>query len=177
MCRGWTFVALMSLVGPIWRAKRDKEVRGGAAGAGYRTLSKVTLRLFDTASRSAREFEPLARGKASVYLCGATVQAPPHIGQLRSGVSFDILVRWLRVTGFEVTFCRNVTDIDDKILRVAGEQGIQWWVVAERNPSNIRLSHELQLCASVGQLQWLIVTWPRKKGRRHPPESQPGSIM
>jgi cysteinyl-tRNA synthetase len=80
-----------------------------------------------------REFVPVVPGKAGLYLCGATVQAPPHIGHIRSGVSFDVIVRWLKVTGYDVTFCRNVTDIDDKILRVATEQGVQWWAVAERN--------------------------------------------
>ncbi len=93
----------------------------------------MTLRIHDTATRSVREFVPVVPGKAGLYLCGATVQAPPHIGHIRSGVSFDIVVRWLRVTGYDVTFCRNVTDIDDKILRVAAEQGVQWWAVSERN--------------------------------------------
>ena len=77
----------------------------------------MTLRLHDTATRSEREFSPVEPGKASLYLCGATVQAPPHIGHIRSGVNFDILVRWLKASGYQVTFCRNVTDIDDKILR------------------------------------------------------------
>ncbi len=80
-----------------------------------------------------REFSPVVPGKASLYLCGATVQAPPHIGHIRSGVSFDILVRWLRASGYEVTFCRNVTDIDDKIIRVAATEGVPWWAVAQRN--------------------------------------------
>ncbi|HET7018165.1 MAG TPA: cysteine--tRNA ligase [Streptosporangiaceae bacterium] len=93
----------------------------------------MTLRIHDTATRSTREFVPVVPGKAGLYLCGATVQAPPHIGHIRSGVSFDIVVRWLKVTGYDVTFCRNVTDIDDKILRVAAQQGVQWWAVAERN--------------------------------------------
>jgi cysteinyl-tRNA synthetase len=93
----------------------------------------VTLRLHDTATRSVREFSPLHPGTASLYLCGATVQAPPHIGHIRSGVNFDILVRWLRATGYEVTYCRNVTDIDDKILRVAADDEVPWWAVAERN--------------------------------------------
>jgi cysteinyl-tRNA synthetase len=93
----------------------------------------VTLRLHDTATRSAREFAPLRPGKASLYLCGATVQAPPHIGHIRSGVNFDILVRWLRTSGYDVTYCRNVTDIDDNILRTAEQEGTQWWAVAERN--------------------------------------------
>jgi cysteinyl-tRNA synthetase len=93
----------------------------------------VTLRIHDTATRSVREFVPYVPGKAGLYLCGATVQAPPHIGHIRSGVSFDVIVRWLDVSGLDVTFCRNVTDIDDKILRAADAQGSEWWAVAERN--------------------------------------------
>jgi cysteinyl-tRNA synthetase len=93
----------------------------------------VTLRLHDTAAREVREFSPIVPGRASLYLCGATVQAPPHIGHLRSAVCFDILVRWLEASGYQVTFCRNVTDIDDKIIRVAAEEGVPWWKVAERN--------------------------------------------
>ncbi len=93
----------------------------------------MTLRLHDTAARAVRDFVPLTPGKASVYLCGATVQAPPHIGHIRSGVVFDILVRWLAASGYQVTFCRNVTDIDDKIIRTAGAEGVAWWAVAERN--------------------------------------------
>jgi cysteinyl-tRNA synthetase len=93
----------------------------------------VTLRLHDTAARSVREFTPLQPGKVSLYLCGATVQAPPHIGHIRSGVNFDILIRWLRASGYEATFCRNVTDIDDKILHAAGHAGVPWWAIAERN--------------------------------------------
>ncbi len=93
----------------------------------------MTLRLHDTATRSVREFIPLLPGRVSLYLCGATVQAPPHIGHIRSGVVFDILVRWLQVTGYQVTFCRNVTDIDDKILHAAHHTEVPWWAVAERN--------------------------------------------
>ena len=93
----------------------------------------MTLRLYDTAARAVREFSPLHAGKASLYLCGATVQAAPHIGHIRSGVNFDILIRWMRATGIAATLCRNVTDIDDKILRVASDEGVAWWAVAERN--------------------------------------------
>ncbi len=80
-----------------------------------------------------REFTPIAPGRASVYLCGATVQAPPHIGHLRSAVCFDILIRWLRASGYQVTYCRNVTDVEDKILRTAEREGVPPWIVAERN--------------------------------------------
>ena len=93
----------------------------------------MTLRLHDTATREVREFTPLVPGRASLYVCGATVQAPPHIGHLRSAIAFDILIRWLEARGYQVTFCRNVTDIDDKIIRAAGQEGTPWWAVAERN--------------------------------------------
>jgi len=93
----------------------------------------VTLRLHDTAARTVREFQPVTPGRASVYLCGATVQGTPHLGHLRSAVCFDILVRWLEASGLSVTYCRNVTDIDDKILRAAAAEGVPWWALAERN--------------------------------------------
>ena len=80
-----------------------------------------------------REFTPLQPGRVSLYLCGATVQAPPHIGHIRSGVNFDILVRWLRASHYQVTFCRNVTDIDDKILHAAMHEEVPLWAIAERN--------------------------------------------
>ncbi len=105
----------------------------GTHARASRSLGRVTLRLHDTATRTVREFRPLHPGKVSLYLCGATVQAPPHIGHIRSVVSFDVLVRWLRASHFQVTYCRNVTDIDDKILAVALCEEVPWWAVAERN--------------------------------------------
>ena len=88
------------------------------------------LRLYDTAQRAIRDFQPLAPGKVSMYVCGATVQAAPHVGHIRSGVNFDILRRWMSATGYDVTFIRNVTDIDDKILHKAVHEEIPWWAVA-----------------------------------------------
>jgi len=90
----------------------------------------VTLRLHDTATRAVRDFVPLEPGRASLYLCGATVQAAPHVGHIRSGVNFDVLSRWLTASGYAVTFCRNVTDIDDKIIAKGEAEGRQWWSVA-----------------------------------------------
>jgi len=89
-----------------------------------------SLHLYNTLSRKVSEFKPLVSGKVGIYLCGATVQAPPHIGHIRSGVNFDILRRWLMASGFDVTFVRNVTDIDDKILHKAIHEEIPWWAVA-----------------------------------------------
>ncbi|NLG47351.1 cysteine--tRNA ligase [Gordonia sp. (in: high G+C Gram-positive bacteria)] len=87
----------------------------------------MTLRLYDSATREVRDFVPLRPGTASVYLCGATVQGVPHIGHVRSGIAFDVLRRWLGYRGLDVLFVRNVTDIDDKILRKAQEAGRPWW--------------------------------------------------
>ena len=88
------------------------------------------LNLYDTKSRTVAPFKPIKKGEVGIYLCGATVQAPPHIGHIRSGVNFDILRRWLIASGFNVTFVRNVTDIDDKILHKAVHEAIPWWQVA-----------------------------------------------
>ena len=95
-------------------------------------MSKINsdLNLYNTSDRTVSKFVPLNPGKVGIYLCGATVQAPPHIGHIRSGVNFDILRRWLTAIGYDVTFVRNVTDIDDKILHKAVHEEIPWWAVA-----------------------------------------------
>jgi cysteinyl-tRNA synthetase len=89
-----------------------------------------SLHLYDTLTRTTSELVPLKKGEVGIYLCGATVQAPPHIGHVRSGVNFDILRRWLTKSGYNVTFIRNVTDIDDKILHKAVHEESPWWAVA-----------------------------------------------
>jgi cysteinyl-tRNA synthetase len=91
-----------------------------------------SLNLYDTKSRKVSSFKPIKKGEVGIYLCGATVQAPPHIGHIRSGVNFDILRRWLITSGYKVTFIRNVTDIDDKIIHKAGHEEIPWWQVAAK---------------------------------------------
>ena len=91
-----------------------------------------SLNLYDTKSRSVSAFKPIKKGEVGIYLCGATVQAPPHIGHIRSGVNFDILRRWLIASGYKVNFIRNVTDIDDKILHKAVHEEIPWWEVAQK---------------------------------------------
>lgn len=90
----------------------------------------MSLHLYDTATREVNEFKPLVAGEVSMYVCGATVQAAPHIGHVRSGVNFDILRRWLLKSGYSVTFIRNVTDIDDKILQKAVVEDMPWWALA-----------------------------------------------
>jgi cysteinyl-tRNA synthetase len=93
----------------------------------------VTLRLYDTSARRIRDFVPLTPGRVSIYLCGATVQAAPHIGHIRSGLDFDVMRRWFAHRGYEVTFVRNVTDIDDKIIAKSVEQGRPWWAIGYDN--------------------------------------------
>jgi cysteinyl-tRNA synthetase len=94
----------------------------------------VSLRLYDTATRSVRPFEPLQPGVVSIYHCGLTVQGPPHIGHLRgAGIVYDVLRRWLEYSGYQVVQVRNVTDIDDKILTKAADAGRQWWEWASAN--------------------------------------------
>jgi cysteinyl-tRNA synthetase len=90
----------------------------------------VTIRLYDSVTREVRAFVPLQEGRAGVYVCGLTVQGEPHVGHVRSAVNFDVLRRWLTHRGLEVTFIRNVTDIDDKILVKSAEQGRPWFNLA-----------------------------------------------
>jgi cysteinyl-tRNA synthetase len=93
----------------------------------------VTLQLYDTATRTVRDFVPREAGRVGIYLCGVTVQSPPHIGHLRSGINYDVLRRWLEHSGLAVRFIRNITDIDDKVLARAQEEGVPFWAIAYRN--------------------------------------------
>lgn len=93
----------------------------------------MTIRLYDTSARQIRDFAPLIPGCVSIYLCGATVQAAPHIGHIRSGLNFDIIRRWFSYRGHDVKFVRNVTDIDDKIIAKSVEQGRPWWAIGYEN--------------------------------------------
>lgn len=105
-------------------------------------LRYVTLRFYDTATASVRDFCPVRQGQALLYYCGATVQGRPHIGHVRSALVFDILTRWLRFRGYQVISVRNVTDIDDKILVNSAASFAQdydgeyarepWWALAYR---------------------------------------------
>ncbi|NVI91873.1 cysteine--tRNA ligase [Actinomadura sp. BRA 177] len=106
----------------------------------------MSLRFYDTGTRSVRPFEPLEEGRVGMYVCGATPQASPHIGHLRSGVIYDVLLRWLRASGYEVTFARNVTDVDDKIIAVSAERGVPWFAVAEGNQRVFTQGYDLLGC-------------------------------
>ncbi|GAA1834180.1 cysteinyl-tRNA synthetase [Microlunatus capsulatus] len=92
----------------------------------------TAFRLYDTATRTVRDFVPVVPGQVSIYHCGLTVQSAPHVGHIRKEVVFDVLRRWLTHRGFAVTVIANVTDIDDKILTKSAEAGVPWFAHAYR---------------------------------------------
>ena len=94
------------------------------------------MRVFDTRSRTKRELETIEDGKVGLYACGITPYSPSHIGHARQAISFDIIVRWLRKSGFEVNYITNFTDVDDKIIAVANEEGVDFLEVANRHISD-----------------------------------------
>ncbi|MEP7028972.1 MAG: arginine--tRNA ligase, partial [Candidatus Eisenbacteria bacterium] len=93
----------------------------------------MSLRLYDTMTGEKRAFEPVHPGKAGMYVCGMTVQDKPHVGHIRSSIVGDTLRRWLEHLGYEVTYVYNFTDVDDKIIGRANEEGLAFRDVAERN--------------------------------------------
>ncbi|TFC42808.1 cysteine--tRNA ligase [Cryobacterium sp. TMT1-21] len=126
----------------------------------------MTMRLYDSRAQALRDFTPRVPGAVGVYVCGPTVQSSPHIGHLRSALVYDQLRRWLTYRGLDVTFVRNVTDIDDKILAHAAGTTEQWWALAYRYELEFtagyqRLgilapSYEPRATASIQQMQDLI---------------------
>jgi cysteinyl-tRNA synthetase len=83
----------------------------------------MTVRLHDTLTGATRPLEPIEPGHVRIYSCGPTVYGPAHIGNFRSFLFADLLVRYLRFRGLRVTWVMNITDIDDKIIRRAAAEG------------------------------------------------------
>ena len=90
------------------------------------------LQVYNTLTKTKEDFVPLEAGRVKLYVCGVTVYDYCHIGHARSAIVFDVIYRYLRFRGNEVTFVRNFTDIDDKIIRRANEMGVDYRTVAER---------------------------------------------
>ncbi len=91
----------------------------------------MALRLYNTATRRKEDFVPLQEGAVGIYVCGVTVYDLSHIGHARSAIVFDVLTRYLRAKGFDVTYVRNFTDVDDKIINRANELGKETSVLAQ----------------------------------------------
>ena len=120
-----------------------------------------------------REFVPVEAGRASIYLCGATVQAPPHIGHIRSGVSFDVLRRWL---AFADMTSRSAATSPTSTTRSSGSaaEGVPWWAVAERNQRAFTWAYDTLGCLppdveprATGHVPEMIVLMQRLIERGH----------
>jgi cysteinyl-tRNA synthetase len=100
------------------------------------------MRIFNTLGRSLQDFEPRDAGKVSMYVCGATVQSSPHVGHGRYAVVFDVVRRYFEWLGYEVTYVRNITDVDDKIIDAANEMGVTIAEVVDIADSAFRSAYE-----------------------------------
>ncbi|MBO9627325.1 MAG: cysteine--tRNA ligase [Microbacterium sp.] len=144
----------------------------------------MTLRLYDTRAQQLRDFVPLDPENITMYVCGATVQSGPHIGHVRAALSFDLLRRWLVHRFGRVTFVRNVTDIDDKIL-VNASDAEPWWALAYRMEQEFTAAYagigilpptyEPRATASVPQMQELIETLI-ERGHAYPAPDGSGDV-
>ncbi|MFY9712324.1 MAG: cysteine--tRNA ligase, partial [Microbacterium sp.] len=144
----------------------------------------MTLRLYDTRAALLRDFVPLDPENITMYVCGPTVQSGPHIGHVRAALSFDLLRRWLTHRYGRVTFVRNVTDIDDKVLANATEAE-PWWALAYRMEREfteayaaagiLPPTYEPRATASVPQMQEIIATLI-ERGHAYPAADDSGDV-
>jgi cysteinyl-tRNA synthetase len=144
----------------------------------------VTLRLHDTRAQQLRDFVPLDPENVTMYVCGPTVQSGPHIGHVRAALSFDLLRRWLEYRYGRVTFVRNVTDIDDKVLANATATE-PWWALAYRIEQEFTAAYagigilpptyEPRATASIPQMQELIGTLI-ERGHAYPAADGSGDV-
>ncbi|MGL3151428.1 cysteine--tRNA ligase [Microbacterium sp. A82] len=144
----------------------------------------MTFRLYDTRAQQLRDFVPLDPENITMYVCGPTVQSGPHIGHVRAALSFDILRRWLVRKYGRVTFVRNVTDIDDKVL-VNATDAEPWWALAYRMEQEFTAAYagigilaptyEPRATASIPQMQELITTLI-ERGHAYPAPDGSGDV-
>ena len=87
-------------------------------------MESMSLRIYNTLSRAQEVFSPIEPGQVRMYVCGMTIYDLCHVGHARMMMAFDVVQRWLTASGYHVTYVRNITDIEDKIIRRAVERGI-----------------------------------------------------
>ena len=90
------------------------------------------MKLFNTFSDALEEFKPISGNNVSMYVCGPTVYDYPHLGHARCYITWDVLYRYLKFAGYNVKYCRNITDVDDKILKKAKEENTTAEVISKR---------------------------------------------
>ena len=90
------------------------------------------MKLFNTFSNATEDFKPINGNKVSMYVCGPTVYDYPHLGHARCYITWDMLYRYFKFKGYDVTYCRNITDVDDKILKKAREEKTTAEVISRR---------------------------------------------
>ncbi len=144
----------------------------------------MTIRLHDTRTQQLRDFVPLDPSNVTIYVCGPTVQSGPHIGHVRAALSFDLLRRWLEHRYGRVTFVRNVTDIDDKVLSNA-TAAEPWWALAYRMEQEFSAAYaavgirpptyEPRATASIPQMQELIARLI-DRGHAYPADDGSGDV-
>ncbi|MBN9157443.1 cysteine--tRNA ligase [Microbacterium sp.] len=144
----------------------------------------MTIRLHDTRAQELRDFVPLDSSNVTMYVCGPTVQSGPHIGHVRAALSFDLLRRWLQRRYGRVTFVRNVTDIDDKVLANATDAE-SWWGLAYRMEQEFSAAYaavgiqpptyEPRATASIPQMQELIARLI-ERGHAYPAADGSGDV-
>jgi cysteinyl-tRNA synthetase len=86
----------------------------------------MALRLYNTLMRQKEDFVPVKEGEVGIYACGVTVYDTCHVGHARSAINFDVITRYLRHSGYKVTYVKNFTDIDDKIIAKANKEGVEF---------------------------------------------------
>ena len=94
----------------------------------------MALQVYNTLTRKKELFQPLNPPKVGMYVCGVTVYDMCHLGHARALINFDVIFRYLKQRGYDVTYVRNYTDVDDKIINKANEEGISWKEVPSRLP-------------------------------------------
>ena len=93
----------------------------------------MSLRVYDTRRRAKLPYGRKPGERAGIYVCGMTVQDRPHVGHMRAAISGDVIRRWLLARGYDVVYVTNFTDIDDKIIARANEEGVPYGTVSRRN--------------------------------------------